>query len=488
MQNLSITNSLAPEIATFFLTGLVVIILILLATIFIYRNKFIKTKRNLAKNNTKLEQLDDFMRFFSESISQTESFHDVYSSIAQHIANITDSKNICIYELKENDCLIPVGYTPTFPPLNASKNFILSRPRYANDTLKQEKIKLGEGIIGEVAQSRKGILIPNALNEQRLQAANSIISINTFIAIPMTSNDELTGVICAINTKGKKPFTQTHYDTLNSMTKLIVQVHNIIKSYSTLAVQQRLSQELEFARLLQTSLLPRKAPDLSPFVIHAYSKSAKEVSGDFYDFVKVDDDRMLVVIGDASGKGIPACMVMAMTRSFIRANVERFTTLEDMLSELNTNLYRDTTAGRFATLSCCLLNKAEETIEFARAGHTELLCFSSKNSIRKIIPHGTALGLLPQEIAGDYDTFSFMFKPYYSILLFSDGLTEATDSNGQEYGLNRLQDIFLESCKEKNSPRKATEMVISSVDEFSKGHEQADDQTLVIISHEKAIN
>jgi phosphoserine phosphatase RsbU/P len=479
-------DTIPPEIITFFLTIIVIVILAILTTVFIYRSKYIVAKNSLSKSKLKIDQLNNFMRFFSESISKTENFHDVYSSIAQHIANITEAKNICIYELQKNNLLIPVGYTKSFPPLHISKSFILSKPLYVTDSLKQEKIKLGEGLIGEVAENRKGILIEDASSDKRLKSANNITPINTLIAIPIISSDELSGVICAINTKGRKPFSRSNYETLNSMTRLIVQVHNIIKAYSTLAVQQRLSQELEFARLLQNSLLPREFPDWDPFVIHAYSKSAKEVSGDFYDFVKVDENRLLVVIGDASGKGIPACMVMAMTRSFIRANTERFTTLEDMLYELNTNLYRDTTAGRFATLSCCLLNKEEETIEFSRAGHTELLCYSSKNFIRKITPHGTALGLLPPEIAGDYDTFSFVFKPYYSILLFSDGLTEATDGTGQEYGLDRLQTIFQESCKTKKSPRKATEMIISSVDQFSESQEQADDQTLVIISHKKS--
>ncbi|MCF7790861.1 MAG: SpoIIE family protein phosphatase [Victivallales bacterium] len=480
-------ETISPEFVKYFLSTLFIIILSLLVAVFIYRNKLNSVKGKLNQTNIKLDQLNDFMNFFSLTISKTEKFHDVYSSIAQHIANITDAKNICIYELEDNgNVLIPVGYTKTFPPLQLSKSFVLSRPRYTSDSLKHEKIKIGEGLIGEVAETRKGILLEDATGYPHLKAANNITPIYTLMAIPMMSNDELAGVICAVNTKGKKSFTQVNYDTLNSMTKLIVQIHNIIKAYSSLSVQQRLSQELEFARLLQTSLLPTEAPDWSPFVIHAFSRSAKEVSGDFYDFVKVDDNRMLVVIGDASGKGIPACMVMAMARSFIRANVERFTTLEDLLLELNTNLYRDTTAGRFATLSCCLLNRKEETVEYGRAGHTELLCYSRKNKARKIIPHGTALGLLPPEITGNYDTFSFVFKPYYTIMLFTDGITEATDSSGQEYGIDRLHDIFLESCKKKNSPRKATELTMRSVNDFSESQEQADDQTIVTISHIKA--
>ena len=306
------------------------------------------------------------------------------------------------------------------------------------------------------------------------------------MAVPMIMENKISGVICAVNNKNNKSFTKTQFDSLESMTNLVVLIHNILKVYSNLTIQQRLSQELEFTRLLQASLLPKEFPEWSPFVINAFTRSAKEVNGDFYDFVEIDENRLLVVIGDASGKGVPACMVMAMTRSFIRANVERFTSLTDLLEELNTNLYRDTNEERFVSLSCCLLDKREETIEFIRGGHTELLLYSNKDSIRKISPDGAAVGLLPSEYTSDFDTFSFSFESNYSIMLYSDGITEINNKEGKEFGIDRLSNLFLESCKRKNSPRKCTDKILRAIDEFSTEESQYDDQTIVIISHEKS--
>ncbi|MCP4177396.1 MAG: SpoIIE family protein phosphatase [bacterium] len=461
----------------------VVFIVMVILAIF-YKKKYNSIKNSLHLSKQKNEEINDFMKFFSETLSNTLKLSEVYTSIAIHISNIIEAKSICIYELEEDGYLHSVGFTEQYPPLQCSADFKLSKPRYAMDSVKHEKIKFGEGIIGEIAAKKKGIIITEASSDTRLESASNIISINTLMALPMMMNGEVMGVICAINTKSNKQFNTNQYESLEAMTKLVALIHNIIKSYSNLTKQQRISQELDFTRLLQSSLLPKKFPIWKPFVIHAFTRSAKEVSGDFYDFVEIDKDRLLVVLGDASGKGIPACMVMAMTRSFIRANAERFTTLREMLDELNTNLYRDTDEGRFTTLSCCLLDRKEKTVEFARAGHTELLIFSSKQKIRKVRPHGSALGLLPQDIAGSFDSFSFTFKPYYSMILFSDGIVEAINSENKEFGLEKLENIFYESCIRKNTPSKCTEKILRNLDEFSSEQERFDDQTMMIISHE----
>ena len=470
----------------YIIIAFIVLFFVLLVRSILSTKKHRAVSQLLKNEQQKNEQLSSFMKFFSDTLSSTAKFDEVYSSIAHQIANITEAKGICIYELQNDDYLFPVGYTEAFPPLQRSNKFVLSKPRYASDSLKYEKIKLGEGIIGETAQNKQGLLLEDTSDDKRLSAAKKIIPIYTLMVIPMIMEDNVTGVICAINNKTNKPFTKTQFDSLESMTKLVVLIHNILKVYSNLTIQQRLSQELEFTRLLQSSLLPKEFPEWNPFVVNAFTRSAKEVNGDFYDFVEIDDNRLLVVIGDASGKGVPACMVMAMTRSFIRANVERFTNLANLFEELNTNLYRDTNEERFVSLSCCLLDKKEEIIEFARAGHTELLLYSNKDQIRQFSPDGVALGLLPNEFTGNFDTFSFSFKEGYSIMLYSDGITETTNDNLDEFGQERLNELFLESCKRKNSPRKCTDKILRAIDEFSQEEDQADDQTIVIISHENS--
>ena len=460
--------------------------LIFMASVAIYyKRKNSKSTCYLSQNIQKNRDLSDFMTFFSESLTASTKSGEIFFLIAEKISKILNVEEVCIYEASSESILIPVGYTQNFPPLQKLNAFKLSKPRYAVESLKNERIPFGTGIIGKIAESKLPILI-DTTNEKNASSQELPSSVKSLIAVPLVYSDEVKGVICVINPKGNKHFECAHLESLETIGRLVLTLHNIIFAYSNLAKQQRIDQELQFTKVLQKSLLPKSAPSWEPFIINAFTRSAKEVNGDFYDFVEIDNNKLLIVIGDASGKGIPACMVMAMTRSFIRANINRFTTLSDMFNELNFNLYRDTDEGRFTTLACCLLDKEDHTVEFVRAGHTELFIYSHKQKVRKIRPDGTALGLLPNSLSGDYDTFSFVFKPYYSMMLFSDGIVEASNEAGEEFGIEKLKNILYESSKKKNSPTKTTEKIINEINEFSGDSSQTDDQTIIVISHKDA--
>jgi sigma-B regulation protein RsbU (phosphoserine phosphatase) len=466
-------------------SGLLTIALIIaVALTLFYKKKFVLLEKKLVSSLRKNTEISSFVNFFSEKLCSYSTSENVYTSIAEKIAALVDAESVCIYNLHENKYFIPVGYTEAFPPLNISKDFILSKPRFLTDALKQEKIELGEGIIGEVGLSKKAVLLGDNASTL-LYSEKSLTAITSLMAVPMLINEQIVGVICAINSKTTSIFTEPQFAMFDAVSKLVSVIHQIIQTFSVAAKQDRINQEIEFTRLLQASLIPKESPSWKPFEIHAFTRSAKEVNGDFYDFVKIDENRLLVVLGDASGKGIPACMMMTMARSFIRANSERFTSLSNLMSELNSNLYRDTNEGRYATIACCLLDRQEESVEFARAGHTELMVHSSKQKVRKLRPHGTALGLLPNELTGSFDSISFCFKPYYTMLMFSDGIIESLNNRGDEFGIDNLQKIFYESCCKKNSPSKSTDRILRAIDEFLENKEQSDDQTIVIIGHEK---
>jgi sigma-B regulation protein RsbU (phosphoserine phosphatase) len=193
--------------------------------------------------------------------------------------------------------------------------------------------------------------------------------------------------------------------------------------------------------------------------------------------VQIDDDRLLIVLGDACGKGVPACLLASMTRSFIRAAVDHFTTLEAMLREVNRNLYRDTDAERFVTLACCLLDKKNGIMEYARAGHTELIYFI-RGHIRRLLPEGTALGILPDEFA-TFDTFCVQMPPGMAMLLYSDGITEALDGNSEEFGVDRLANEFETRCKGNMSVEEVLDGLLDAVCDFEI--EQHDDRTAIMI-------
>ena len=470
------------EIDLFWIILSVFLYLFFSAFIYISRKKIGSLKNRLVDALHKKAEVGNFLSLFSKNLKTVEEIEDSMRMTAHYVADLIGAKSLCIFILEDDGYFRASGIAGAFPPLQKSHDRVLTKPRYLLEALRKEKIKMGDGIIGGVAQSREGILIEDADKDEVL--GNSPVLIETLMAAPMIREGQVAGVICAVNNShGGGPFTSEQFSALNFMSDQVVLAHNIVRVYANLSKQQRISQELSFARQLQSSLLPEHAPKWGPFAIEAFSKPAKEVSGDFYDFVEIDEDRLLVVIGDACGKGIPACMLMAMTRSFIRASIERFTNLHDLMKDLNKDLFRDTGDERFVTVTCCLLNKKEKTVEYARAGHTELLVSRKNHPVRTIFPNGAALGLLPAEIAGDFDLITFAFLNDMSILLFSDGITEALNKEDEEFELNKLLDIFKKSSDDQVSSKTLIENIIKEVNGFSEGTLQADDQTIVVISH-----
>ena len=429
----------------------------------------------------KKAEISNFLSLFSQSLKSVEEIDESMNTTARYVADLIEAESICIFEL-EGEWLRAVGISGAFPPLHKASQYVLTKPKYILESLRREKIKLGEGIVGEVAERRESIFLEQANNDPMLAEIDTVVPINTLMAIPLVSEANVTGVICAVNNRrSDRPFSAEQFSRFKFIASQVVLAQNLVKVYASLSEQQRINQELEFARQLQASLLPEAFPSWDQFMVHSFTRSSKEVSGDFYDFVEIDDHRLLIVVGDACGKGIPACMLMAMTRSFIRSMMERFTTLKDLLQELNYNLFRDTAEERFVTLGCCLLDKKSSTLEYARAGHTELLVYV-RNHIRHINPNGTALGLLPAEMS-EFDTICLEFTPGMSILMFTDGINEAINANEEEFGAERLESAFMSSCAANCKPEQTVEKLLKAVDGFTGDMPQTDDQTIVIINH-----
>lgn len=426
-------------------------------------------------------ETSNFLNLFSRNISKISDAGNWMNTVARYVADLVEAQSVCIFVLEEGKDLKAAGIAGAFPPLRRASAYVMTKPKYILEAIRKEKIHLGEGIIGGVALSGDPLLISSP-RDPRITGLESLTPIHTLMAVPMVRDGSCTGVICAVDNRRNpdRPFNADQFGRLKFIKGQIVLAQNILKSYANLSEQQRLNQELTFARNLQRSLLPMSFPVWGRFKIHAFTRASKEVSGDFYDFVEIDQDRLLVVIGDACGKGIPACMIMAMTRSFIRAHIDRFTSLQQMLVQLNENLYRDTSEGRYITLGVCLLNRKESTIEFARAGHTEQLMYV-RNHIRCINPEGAGLGLLPSELA-EFDTFCIEFTPDMQVMMFTDGINEALSPFGEQFGVEQIKKNFMNSCLANEMPENAISRLLAALDDFTEhSNVQADDQTVVII-------
>lgn len=449
--------------------------------IFLYRRmKKIQHKLTMAEN-AKYE-MDDFLTQFSEGLESRDGLKESVNSICRYVTTQIGAEGVAIYEVNANKELTASGVAGIYP-LIPSKNYkLLGNLAHLHEAVKLCRFTVGDGsFVGNIAQSKLPEYVNNPARDNRFSNTLSPEGLTGVIGEPLICDDMLFGVIVAINNNRNygAPFSPSQREHLHHLTSQIVLMHQLVNSYSAMTRRERIDQELEFARQIQFSLLPKTFPEWAQFSITAFTRPAKEVNGDFYDFVQIDDDRLLIVIGDACGKGVPACMLSAMTRSFIRALADNFTTLSDFLVHLNSKVYADTDDGRYITLNCCLLDKKNSLLEFGRAGHTELITFVHDH-LRVIYPQGAGLGILPSDFAS-FDTFCLAFEQGMSFLVFSDGITEAVNDNEEEYGLERLKNTFQDSIRHGLESNKVIERILDEVEQFSS--DQTDDQTLILIQY-----
>src|SRR5215208_4653468 len=240
--------------------------------------------------------------------------------------------------------------------------------------------------------------------------------------------------------------------------------------------RERLEQELEVARRIQQASLPKEVPTLEEWQINPYYQPAKEVGGDFYDFLELADGRLGVVVGDATGKGVPAALMMASTRSTLRAVAQACESPGDALSRVNNPLATDIPSNMFVTCFYAILDPKSATLSYANAGH-DLPYVHRNGEAEELRARGMPLGLM----AGmSYEEGEVSLGEGGCVLFYSDGLVEAHDPQGGMFGFPKLRALVAEHGEERSLGNLLLEELYSFVGE---GWEQEDDITLLTLRH-----
>lgn len=261
--------------------------------------------------------------------------------------------------------------------------------------------------------------------------------------------------------------------------------HELSELRKAETLQQKLSalhRELEIASQIQLSTLPSKFPafpDRSDFDLYAMMIPAQEVGGDFYDFFLIDDDRLGVVLGDVSGKGIGAALFMAITRTIIRATALRGHPPAECLAHVNRVLHPETMPRMFVTTVFGVLNTATGEVEYCNAGHHSPFVLRRDCTIEEA-PRTGGLGLcLVPEFS--YSSKTVQLEPGESVLLYTDGVTEAVNDANEQFGEERLTEC-LDDCHD-DAPAEIIRDVLRSVTRFSGGRIQSDDITMLALTY-----
>jgi serine phosphatase RsbU (regulator of sigma subunit)/anti-sigma regulatory factor (Ser/Thr protein kinase) len=300
------------------------------------------------------------------------------------------------------------------------------------------------------------------------------------LSLPLVSQGELIGLLNLGSRLSEQEYSRDDFRLLQDLATQAspaLRVAQLAQRQKLEARQrERLEQELRVARIIQETLLPREIPSLSGWELAVHWQPAQEVGGDFYDFIQLPENRLGIIIADVTDKGIPAAMVMATTRSLLRAAAENFDSPGQVLARANDLLYPDIPAKMFVTCLYLILNSTTGHICFANAGHN-LPYLRTKDGVLEARATGMPLGLMP---GMDYEENEITLAPGQHLLLSSDGLVEAHNPNREIFGFPKVKEIMAE---EHNSSG-LIEILLDELGNFTgEGYEQEDDITLLTIEH-----
>ena len=243
--------------------------------------------------------------------------------------------------------------------------------------------------------------------------------------------------------------------------------------------REREARELSAARVIQQQLLPKEMPSLPGWRAAAYYRPAREVGGDFYDFLELPDGQVAIIAGDVTDKGIPAALVMATTHSILRGDKPEVVSPGAVLARANDRLYPDIPAHMFVTCLYAVLDPANGRLRYANAGHNPPYA-ATADGVTELRARGMPLGAMP---GMSYEENEVYLAPGESVLLHSDGLAEAHNSAGEMFGFPRLQKVVENS----GGGERLIEESLSELREFVGGDwEQEDDITLVALQRDRS--
>jgi len=332
-----------------------------------------------------------------------------------------------------------------------------------------DRFRIGvDGIVGRVGVTRETYYAPNVLVDPYSQLGDE--RSRSELAVPLTVGGRLIGIFDVEHTE-IDAFPPARIQLLEALAgHVATAVENARLFRQERLEKERMSDELQEARQIQFGLFPAQSPELPGFSIQARCIPCREVGGDWFDYLPLDDGRLGIILADVSGKGLAAALLMSSTRSILRLVAEDGMPPGEVLRRINRTLLKDLPATRFVTMIYAVLDADRRRLVFANAGHPYPLVVDSAGGRFLRTEAGFPLGLRD----GSFAEREVELAAGCRLVLFSDGLTEATSPADEEYGTERIrQHVETESA--------TVESLLDDVHGFVAGSPASDDQTVVMI-------
>ncbi|MBA3273090.1 MAG: SpoIIE family protein phosphatase [Chthoniobacterales bacterium] len=429
----------------------------------------------------------DFLHGLGAAFTETIRASDLHRLIVEGAARILDAQGGALYVVERGGTkLAPAYVSKGCPPLIQVPDHILQQaatvPLALDSFLRTQTIHVDEGVIGQAWQTGQPMFLADLSGAPELaNVRNSKLGTTSVMVTPLVYGKQNMGVLVLGNGPANPPFTASDFVVFKSIGEQSAFALYTAVIYSEANEKKRLDHDLRIAREIQRILLPAEAPKIPGFEISGLNIPANQVSGDYFDYIAIDQERLGVAIADVSGKGVPASLIMAICRSVLRSQAPENSSPSEVLKKVNRQLYPDIREDMFISMAYLVLDHVRATITMSRAGHdAPLLYRSATGELTPIKPPGLVLGIdsgsVFDRITGDFDV---RLEKDDCLILYTDGVTEALDASGDEYGLERTMQSIRASAAE--GPEAVINRIIADLRVFVDATPQNDDITLIAI-------
>jgi sigma-B regulation protein RsbU (phosphoserine phosphatase) len=430
----------------------------------------------------------DFLHGLGEAFSETIRPSDLHRLIVEGATRVLDAHGGALYMADRTGTkLLPAFVSKGCPPLVEVPEDVLAQaaasPAALESYVRLHPVGVGDGTLGRVWQMGHVICL-NELSQapELAKLRDSSFGAASVMVGALLYAKQNMGVLAVANGPTGPPLSQSDLVVFKSIAEQSAfALYNAI-IYSEANEKKRLDHDLEIARDIQRILLPAEAPAVNGFEINGINVPARQVSGDYFDYIKVDNERLGVAIADVSGKGVPASLIMAICRSVLRSQAAQNPSPADVLQKVNRQLYPDIKEDMFISMAYLVLDHAHNgSVTLARAGHDAPLLYKrAAQSVTLLKPPGMVLGIdsgsvfdrLTNEVAVPLERDD-------CLVLYTDGVTEAIDGEGNEFGLERMVESVRASAT--NGAAAIVTQLIDDVRSFVGARPQNDDVTLIAI-------
>jgi serine phosphatase RsbU (regulator of sigma subunit) len=401
------------------------------------------------------------MATYAAEIAETVGTGAVASLTARTLKNALDLSSVCVVLEDGHNSMTPIARESDFAPIIVDDAAITKLRRL----LRESHSLISLDLLAEPALASLGERFSYAIG---LYAQGKVIG--TILMSRPYDEEALSG--------SQTPF-------IAGVAAQGAAALEVARLYEEELARQRYREELATARRIQESLLPTTMPQIQGISISAASRPAAAVGGDYYDVIRIDDDRFLVVVADVSGKGLPASLYMAEFHGMVHVACAMLKSPKEILTTLNEHLFEIITRGSFITATMLLFDTARRSVSFARAGHTPIIR-RNQSEVDTLVPTGVALGLCAHNLFAELlAEYTVEYEPGETFILYSDGVSEAMNEKHEEFGEGRLHDIVAGTSDANVDALR--NRILTRVEEFRGGAEQNDDITIVVVRIEKDV-